>query len=132
MPNFEEDEKLLVRCSFCGKTQDQVKKIVAGPGVYICDECINLCHEIVVEELGAEPEVELTDILKPAEIKEILDTYVIGQDEAKITLSVAVYNHYKRVFQLSDKEIEKSNNNQDQFEEIALKNLQDAIYEVRA
>lgn len=112
MPNFEDDEKLLVRCSFCGKTQDQVKKIVAGPGVYICDECINLCHEIVVEELGAEPELELTDILKPAEIKEILDTYVIGQDEAKKTLAVSVYNHYKRINSVSvgdDVELQKSN-----------------------
>ena len=96
MPNFEE-EKELIRCSFCGKTQDQVKKIVAGPNVYICDECINLCHEIVLEELGVEPDIDISEILKPAEIKEILDTYVIGQDEAKKTLAVSVYNHYKRI-----------------------------------
>lgn len=82
-----EDEKELIRCSFCGKTQDQVRKIVAGPNVYICDECINLCHEIVLEELGVEQDIDISEMLKPIEIKEILDTYVIGQDEAKKTLS---------------------------------------------
>ena len=96
MHNFEDDEEL-IRCSFCGKTQDQVRKIVAGPNVYICDECVNLCHEIVLEELGVEQDVDISEILKPAEIKEILDTYVIGQDEAKKTLAVSVYNHYKRI-----------------------------------
>ena len=112
MPNFEE-EKELIRCSFCGKTQDQVKKIIAGPDVYICDECVNLCQEIVLEELGDDVEIDISEILKPAEIKEILDTYVIGQDEAKIALSVAVYNHYKRIMSLDetgdDVEIQKSN-----------------------
>ncbi|MBR5319616.1 MAG: ATP-dependent Clp protease ATP-binding subunit ClpX [Peptococcaceae bacterium] len=111
MPNFEE-EKELIRCSFCGKTQDQVKKIVAGPNVYICDECVSLCHEIVLEELGVEPDIDISEILKPAEIKEILDTYVIGQDEAKKTLAVSVYNHYKRINSFvssDDVELQKSN-----------------------
>lgn len=111
MHNFE-DEKELIRCSFCGKTQDQVKKIIAGPNVYICDECVSLCHEIVMEELGAEQDVDISEILKPAEIKEILDTYVIGQDEAKKTLAVSVYNHYKRINSTvanDDVELQKSN-----------------------
>lgn len=111
MHNFEDDEGL-IRCSFCGKTQDQVRKIVAGPNVYICDECVNLCHEIVLEELGVEQDVDISEILKPAEIKEILDTYVIGQDEAKKTLAVSVYNHYKRInssLNNDDVELQKSN-----------------------
>ncbi len=111
MHNFEDDEEL-IRCSFCGKTQDQVRKIVAGPNVYICDECVNLCHEIVLEELGVEQDVDISEILKPAEIKEILDTYVIGQDEAKKTLAVSVYNHYKRInstLNNDDVELQKSN-----------------------
>lgn len=111
MHSFE-DEKELIRCSFCGKTQEQVKKIIAGPNVYICDECVNLCHEIVMEELGAEQDVDISEILKPAEIKEILDTYVIGQDEAKKTLAVSVYNHYKRINSTvtnDDVELQKSN-----------------------
>ena len=111
MHNFEDDEEL-IRCSFCGKTQDQVRKIVAGPNVYICDECVNLCHEIVLEELGVEQDVDISKILKPAEIKEILDTYVIGQDEAKKTLAVSVYNHYKRInstLNNDDVELQKSN-----------------------
>ena len=111
MHNFEDGEEL-IRCSFCGKTQDQVKKMVAGPDVYICDECINLCHEIVLEELGVEKDVDLSELLKPIEIKEILDTYVIGQDEAKKTLAVSVYNHYKRINSLEvddDVELQKSN-----------------------
>lgn len=91
------EEKGQLKCSFCGKTQDQVRKLVAGPGVYICDECIELCTEIVEEELGSEEEVELEDIPKPQEIRDILNEYVIGQDKAKKTLSVAVYNHYKRI-----------------------------------
>ncbi|OIJ10598.1 ATP-dependent protease ATP-binding subunit ClpX [Anaerobacillus alkalilacustris] len=91
------DEKGQLKCSFCGKTQDQVRKLVAGPGVYICDECIELCTEIVEEELGTEEEVDFQDIPKPKEIREILDDYVIGQEQAKKTLSVAVYNHYKRI-----------------------------------
>ena len=91
------DEKGRLKCSFCGKTQDQVRKLVAGPGVYICDECIELCNEIIEEEFSDDVEVELKDVPKPKDIRAILDQYVIGQDEAKKTLSVAVYNHYKRI-----------------------------------
>lgn len=91
------DEKGQLKCSFCGKTQDQVRKLVAGPGVYICDECIELCDEIIEEEFNDDVEVELKDVPKPKDIRAILDQYVIGQDEAKKTLSVAVYNHYKRI-----------------------------------
>lgn len=106
------DEKGHLKCSFCGKTQEQVRKLVAGPGVYICDECIELCTEIVQEELGSEEEVEFKDVPKPKEIREILDEYVIGQDEAKKALSVAVYNHYKRInsnSKIDDVELAKSN-----------------------
>lgn len=106
------DEKGQLKCSFCGKTQEQVRKLVAGPGVYICDECIELCTEIVQEELGSEEEVEFKDVPKPKEIREILDEYVIGQDEAKKALSVAVYNHYKRInsnSKIDDVELSKSN-----------------------
>ncbi|MFE8703411.1 ATP-dependent protease ATP-binding subunit ClpX [Cytobacillus sp. FJAT-54145] len=106
------DEKGQLKCSFCGKTQDQVRKLVAGPGVYICDECIELCTEIVEEELGTEEEVEFKDVPKPKEIREILDEYVIGQDQAKKNLSVAVYNHYKRInsnSKIDDVELSKSN-----------------------
>jgi ATP-dependent Clp protease ATP-binding subunit ClpX len=106
------DEKGQLKCSFCGKTQDQVRKLVAGPGVYICDECIELCTEIVEEELGTEEEVEFKDVPKPREIREILDEYVIGQDQAKKSLAVAVYNHYKRInsnSKIDDVELAKSN-----------------------
>lgn len=106
------DDKGQLKCSFCGKTQDQVRKLVAGPGVYICDECIELCTEIVEEELGTEEEVEFKDVPKPKEIREILDEYVIGQDQAKKSLSVAVYNHYKRInsnSKIDDVELAKSN-----------------------
>ncbi|CAJ1313908.1 ATP-dependent protease ATP-binding subunit ClpX [Paenibacillus sp. PK4536] len=106
------DEKGQLKCSFCGKSQDQVRKLVAGPGVYICDECIELCTEIVEEELGHEEELDLKDIPKPQEIRAILDQYVIGQDQAKKSLSVAVYNHYKRVnsqSKIEDVELQKSN-----------------------
>ncbi|MBY0123990.1 ATP-dependent protease ATP-binding subunit ClpX [Bacillus sp. S/N-304-OC-R1] len=106
------DEKGQLKCSFCGKTQDQVRKLVAGPGVYICDECIELCTEIVEEELGTEEEVEFKDVPKPSEIRDILDEYVIGQDQAKKSLSVAVYNHYKRInsnSKIDDVELFKSN-----------------------
>ena len=87
----------LLKCSFCGKTQKQVKKLIAGPGVYICDECIELCNEIIVEELAEASSFGLTELPKPHEIFDFLDQYVIGQDRAKKSLSVAVYNHYKRV-----------------------------------
>ena len=87
----------LLKCSFCGKTQKQVKKLIAGPGVYICDECIDLCNEIIVEELSETAALGLTELPKPQEIFDFLDQYVIGQDRAKKSLSVAVYNHYKRV-----------------------------------
>ncbi|HJP76919.1 MAG TPA: ATP-dependent Clp protease ATP-binding subunit ClpX [Pseudonocardiaceae bacterium] len=87
----------LLKCSFCGKSQKQVKKLIAGPGVYICDECIDLCNEIIEEELAEAGDVKLDELPKPAEIHEFLDTYVIGQDDAKRTLAVAVYNHYKRI-----------------------------------
>ncbi|HET7312479.1 MAG TPA: ATP-dependent Clp protease ATP-binding subunit ClpX [Mycobacteriales bacterium] len=87
----------LLKCSFCGKSQKQVKKLIAGPGVYICDECIDLCNEIIEEELTESSDVKFDELPKPKEIYEFLDSYVIGQDNAKKTLSVAVYNHYKRV-----------------------------------
>jgi len=106
------DEKGQLKCSFCGKTQDQVRKLVAGPGVYICDECIELCTEIVEEELGSEEEVEFKDVPKPREIRDILDEYVIGQEKAKKSLAVAVYNHYKRInsnSKIDDVELAKSN-----------------------
>ncbi len=106
------NEKGQLKCSFCGKLQDQVKKLVAGPGVYICDECIELCNEIIEEELNEDLGLDLSDIPKPQEIKAILDQYVIGQDEAKKSLSVAVYNHYKRINlggKIDDVELQKSN-----------------------
>lgn len=106
------DEKGNLKCSFCGKPQEQVRKLVAGPGVYICDECIELCSEIVVEELGVEEEIEFQDIPKPKEILAILDEYVIGQERAKKALAVAVYNHYKRIntnSKIDDVELAKSN-----------------------
>ncbi|MBX6353396.1 MAG: ATP-dependent protease ATP-binding subunit ClpX [Thermoflavifilum sp.] len=107
------DEKGQLKCSFCGKTQEQVRKLVAGPGVYICDECIELCNEIVEEQLGDEDEFELKDIPKPTGIKAILDQYVIGQETAKKSLAVAVYNHYKRINTANSKnddvELSKSN-----------------------
>src|ERR1700680_1851009 len=87
----------LLKCSFCGKSQKQVKKLIAGPGVYICDECIDLCNEIIEEELAEPAEFKWDSLPKPREIYEFLDSYVIGQDKAKKALSVAVYNHYKRV-----------------------------------
>ncbi|GIN22698.1 MAG TPA: ATP-dependent protease ATP-binding subunit ClpX [Bacillus bacterium] len=106
------EEKGQLKCSFCGKTQEQVRKLVAGPGVYICDECIELCTEIVEEELGTEEELEFKDIPKPREIREILKDYVIGQEQAKKALAVAVYNHYKRInsnSKIDDVELSKSN-----------------------
>ncbi|MEW5953827.1 MAG: ATP-dependent protease ATP-binding subunit ClpX [Bacillota bacterium] len=106
------NEKGQLKCSFCGKLQDQVKKLVAGPGVYICDECIELCNEIIEEELSEDIGLDLSDIPKPKEIKEILDQYVIGQEQAKKSLAVAVYNHYKRINlgnKIDDVELQKSN-----------------------
>jgi len=106
------DDKNQLKCSFCGKTQEQVKKLVAGPGVYICDECIELCNEIIEEELTDDLGVEIGDIPKPKEIRAIIDQYVIGQDQAKKALSVAVYNHYKRInmgMKIDDVELQKSN-----------------------
>ncbi len=109
MANHE--EKDIIRCSFCGKAKDEVNRVVAGPGVYICNECIELCQEIIEEDFAATP-VELSDIPKPKEISDILDQYVIGQPLAKRALSVAVYNHYKRInagVQVDDVELQKSN-----------------------
>lgn len=106
------DDKGQLKCSFCGKAQEQVKKLIAGPGVYICDECIELCNEIIDEELTDDTSFDLETIPKPVEIKAILDQYVIGQEEAKKTLSVAVYNHYKRINaegMFDDVELQKSN-----------------------
>ena len=107
----DSNEQLL--CSFCGKSQRQVKKLIAGPGVYICDECIDLCNEIIDEELTAPPSFDIENLPKPREIYEVLDEYVVGQEESKRTLSVAVYNHYKRVQMMqatdSDIELQKSN-----------------------
>src|SRR5579884_4565520 len=91
----DSNEQLL--CSFCGKSQRQVKKLIAGPGVYICDECIVLCNDIIEEELAESSELRFDELPKPREIFDFLNDYVIGQDYAKKVLSVAVYNHYKRV-----------------------------------
>ncbi len=103
----------LVKCSFCGKSQKQVKKLIAGPGVYICDECIELCNDIIEEELSETSEVHFEDLPKPKEIFEFLNDYVIGQDQAKKILSVAVYNHYKRVQAgaANDQEVELAKSN---------------------
>ena len=110
------DEKL--RCSFCNKTQDQVKKLIAGPnGAYICDECVGICADILDEEFENEEDVQEDaegmniNLLKPKEIKEFLDDYVIGQDEAKKVLSVAVYNHYKRILSAKDVDVELQKSN---------------------
>src|SRR5579863_6582046 len=107
----DSNEQLL--CSFCGKSQRQVKKLIAGPGVYICDECIDLCNEIIDEELTAPPSFDIENLPKPREIHDVLGEYVVGQEQAKRTLSVAVYNHYKRVQMMqsgdNDIELQKSN-----------------------
>lgn len=110
MAKFEDKKQL--KCSFCGKNQEQVRRLIAGPGVYICDECIELCQEIIDEEFDEEVDVELEDIPKPAQIKDFLDQYVIGQDPAKKAMAVAVYNHYKRInsdYKVDDVELQKSN-----------------------
>ncbi|MDP6366685.1 MAG: ATP-dependent Clp protease ATP-binding subunit ClpX [Nitrospinota bacterium] len=101
-----------LRCSFCGKSQEEVRKLIAGPQVYVCDECVELCNEIMTEEWNEERKREAKKLLKPAEIKSILDEHIIGQERAKKILSVAVYNHYKRVdakVDLQDVELQKSN-----------------------
>src|SRR4026207_116159 len=107
----DSNEQLL--CSFCGKSQRPVKKVIAGPGVYICDECIDLCNEIIDEELTAPATFDLENLPKPKEIYSVLQEYVVGQEPAKRTLSVAVYNHYKRVQMMqtedADLELQKSN-----------------------
>jgi ATP-dependent Clp protease ATP-binding subunit ClpX len=107
----DSNEQLL--CSFCGKSQRQVKKLIAGPGVYICDECIDLCNEIIDEELTAPPTFDIENLPKPREIYDVLNEYVVGQEQAKRSLSVAVYNHYKRVQMMqsdeNDIELQKSN-----------------------
>src|SRR5699024_5745564 len=116
MANFDENKTL--RCSFCGKPQNKVRKLVAGPNVYICDECINVCASILDDELSMDyddPSIDVADapenLPTPRELKEVLDAYVIGQDEAKVTLSVAVYNHYKRIFRGGDDDVELSKSN---------------------
>ena len=107
------DEKKQLRCSFCGKSQEQVKRLIAGPNVYICDECVELCQEIIKEEFEEIIDTEITGLPKPKEIKDYLDEYVIGQEDAKKTLAVAVYNHYKRIYAVDGKakdiELQKSN-----------------------
>ena len=112
MAKFGEGGELL-KCSFCGKTQKQVKKLIAGPGVYICDECIDLCNEIIEEELTETSEFTLTELPKHREIFSFLDEYIVGQSQAKKILSVAVYNHYKRIktasVSVEDVEVSKSN-----------------------
>lgn len=114
MTSKKKEQNASLMCSFCGKSQETVKKLVAGPDVYICDECIELCNEILAEEVDSTIESSFGTLPKPKEIKEILDQYVIDQDEAKKILSVAVYNHYKRIYSnknlsKNDVELEKSN-----------------------
>ncbi|MEG1437350.1 MAG: ATP-dependent Clp protease ATP-binding subunit ClpX, partial [Oscillospiraceae bacterium] len=115
MPRDDERDNSVIRCSFCNKTQDQVEKLIAGPGVFICDECVTLCQDIIDEDVPQrrkQTAIKTKKVLpKPHEIKEMLDEYVIGQDKAKVSLSVSVYNHYKRIYygNTSDVEIQKSN-----------------------
>jgi len=105
------DDKKHLRCSFCGKSQDQVKRLIAGPNVYICDECIELCQEIISEEVGEVFDFDVDNLPKPNEINETLNDYVIGQDKAKKSLAVAVYNHYKRINHITDDDIELQKSN---------------------
>ncbi|MCJ7666156.1 MAG: ATP-dependent Clp protease ATP-binding subunit ClpX, partial [Actinobacteria bacterium] len=114
MSSKEKNKDDFLKCSFCGKSQKQVRKLIAGPGVYVCNECIDLCNEIIDEELKEEKELSFENLPKPKEIYDILNEYVIGQQAAKKVLSVAVYNHYKRVryqdrSQKDDVELQKSN-----------------------
>ncbi len=105
----------MVRCAFCGKTQEEVHKLIAGPGVYICDECVSLCYEIISDEMEFAPrstEPEQTELKRPTEIKAILDQYVVGQDQAKKTLAVAVYNHYKRISCINENKGKKKKDQQ--------------------
>ncbi len=106
------EDKRQLKCSFCGKNQDQVRRLIAGPGVYICDECIELCQEIIDEEFEDDIDLDVKDVPKPSEIKSFLNSYVIGQEDAKKSLAVAVYNHYKRInsqTKYDDVELQKSN-----------------------
>ena len=107
------EDKRQLKCSFCGKTQDQVRRLIAGPNVYICDECVELCDEIIQEEMEETLEEDTLSLPKPKEMMEILNDYVIGQERAKKILSVAVYNHYKRIYSKKgnskDVDIQKSN-----------------------
>ena len=106
------EEKRQLKCSFCGKNQEQVRRLIAGPNVYICDECVELCDEIIQEEIEDTVEEDTTSLPKPKEMMEVLNNYVIGQEKAKKALSVAVYNHYKRIYSkksTKDIEIQKSN-----------------------
>lgn len=112
----------LLKCSFCGKSQKQVKKLIAGPGVYICDECIDLCNEIIEEELAESGEVKLDELPKPGEIHDFLDQYVIGQSAAKRNLSVAVYNHYKRI-QAGEQQQQSGREAKDEKIELAKSNI---------
>jgi len=108
----DEDSGKLLYCSFCGKSQHEVKKLIAGPSVFVCDECVELCNDIISEELQEQAASSVEKLPKPVEIKEILDDYVIGQERAKRVLSVAVYNHYKRLevkHKKDDIELSKSN-----------------------
>ncbi len=124
MIKFNGDDKGRLKCSFCGKLQEQVRKLVAGPGVYICDECIELCNEIIAEELHEQSRSNIDrDLPKPKEIKSILDQYVIGQNAAKKTLSVAVYNHYKRINNLADKPLARYENNRVEEVELQKSNI---------
>ena len=109
--NRDDDRKMLLRCSFCGKTSDQVRKLIAGPGAYICDECVGICTEIIDEELGELETGDNINLLKPKEIKSFLDEYVIGQEAAKKVLAVAVYNHYKRILAQKDFDVELQKSN---------------------
>ena len=114
MARDSDNKEKSVRCSFCNKAQSDVKTLIAGPGVYICDECINLCQTIVNSEgdaLKEDKAKSFASLKKPAEIKALLDEYVIGQDEAKKALSVAVYNHYKRIYSGKDNDVEVSKSN---------------------
>ena len=114
MANKDNFDKQKVRCSFCGKTQDQVRRLVAGPNAYICNECILLCQEIISDDVDSVNSSGEIEIKTPQEIKDVLDQYVVGQEEAKKALCVAVYNHYKRIRYMrdpkkSDVELQKSN-----------------------